>query len=146
MSFTLLLAQQQSRINTACEDYREWNRKLDHLINQIEIADAWDNDAIAKLNQELEIAENETEEAMRVWDAAIAALANIPTKEPALATALPAPSYLELKGYREEGDRTIWEPTDPSALELDDVFQNNDEPSLGYEEFDPDWWIESEEF
>lgn len=59
-------------------------------------------------------------------------------------------AYLSSKGYRAEGARVVWEPTDPTDLEpttvgygpgamaagevLDDVYQHNDEPSLVYEE------------
>jgi len=78
MSFTSLLAQQQSRINAACEHYRECNDKLNHLIDQITAADAWDADAVAKLNKKLETAGNETLAAMQAWDEEIAAIADIP--------------------------------------------------------------------
>lgn len=59
-------------------------------------------------------------------------------------------AYLEAKGYRAEGDRSVWEPQDytdlepetvncgPGAMsvgELDDVWENNDEPELMFEEF-----------
>lgn len=64
-------------------------------------------------------------------------------------------SYLEAKGYRAEGDRTLWEPTyeidiapdanyGPGAMavgEMDDYYANNDEPWLAYEEME-----EPEEF
>lgn len=67
-------------------------------------------------------------------------------------------AYLAAKGYRAEGDRTLWEPTDYTDLEpettvgygpgaavagmlLDDVYLDNDEPDLGVEEF-----LESDEF
>jgi len=71
-------------------------------------------------------------------------------------------SYLEAKGYRAEGDRALWQPIDFTDLEpettnygpgaaaagelLDDVYLDNDEPNLEYEDFDADWFIESEEF
>ncbi len=43
--------------------------------------------------------------------------------------------YLESKGYREEGDYTVWEPG-----------EDNDEPTLGYEEQEePDLVAGSEE-
>ena len=59
--------------------------------------------------------------------------------------------YNECKGYREEGDYTVWEPqyeTDlepetvnwgPGAMavgELDELYSDNDEPYLGFDEFD----------
>lgn len=59
-------------------------------------------------------------------------------------------SYMEAKGYREEGDYTVWEPQyevdlepltpayGPGAMavgELDE-YQDNDEPYLGFDEFD----------
>jgi len=59
-------------------------------------------------------------------------------------------AYLEAKGYRAEGDRTLWQPQYEVNLEpetigygpgaaaagelLDDVYLDNDEPSLVYEE------------
>ena len=61
-------------------------------------------------------------------------------------------SYMACKGYREEGDRTYWEPqyeTDveiqkaygPGAMvrgELDysEFFEDNDEPAFGFDSFD----------
>ena len=58
--------------------------------------------------------------------------------------------YLEAKGYRSEGYSTYWEPQHevdlepeqaygPGAMavgELDELYQNNDEPYLGFDEFD----------
>lgn len=60
--------------------------------------------------------------------------------------------YHEAKGYRQEGERTVWEPMyevdldfggeapayAPGAMvvgELDE-YQDNDEPNLGFDEFD----------
>ena len=59
--------------------------------------------------------------------------------------------YHEAKGYMSEGDRTYWQPQHeidlepetpvygPGAMavgELDELYQNNDEPYLGFDEFD----------
>lgn len=71
MTFTEVLDQQQTRIDAARDRYRECNRKLNHLINQIQAADAWDAYAVANLNKQLEIAGNETQAAMQAWDLAI---------------------------------------------------------------------------
>lgn len=85
MSFTEALAQQKSRIVRARDCYRDCNSKLNHLINQIEAADAWDEEAIAGLNKQLEVAGNETRSAMQVWNEAVDSMV-IPATEPATAT------------------------------------------------------------
>ena len=112
MTFTSNLAQKQARIATAREHYQDCAGKLNKLIEQLVVADPWDTKEIAELNKALGVAEYQEQEAWKVWDAAIEAINNIPVKQ-----AIPvAKSYLELKGYRSEGDRTVWEPTDPSDL------------------------------
>lgn len=85
MSFTEVLDQQQSRIVRARDRYRECNRKLNHLVNQIEAADAWEASAIAGLNKQLEVAFDETREAMQVWNEAVDSMA-VPATEPAIGT------------------------------------------------------------
>lgn len=44
--------------------------------------------------------------------------------------------YFESKGYRAEGDYTVWEPQHEVEGEIEEFYQNNDEPSLGYEEME----------
>ena len=43
-------------------------------------------------------------------------------------------SYLESKGYRAEGDYQVWEPQHEVDGDLEEFYQDNDEPTLGFEE------------
>ena len=85
MTFTEVLAQQQKHIDAAREHYRDCNSKLNHLINYIEAADAWDGEALAKLNLDLEVAGNKTYSAMQAWNKAVDSMA-VPATEPTTAT------------------------------------------------------------
>ncbi len=104
MSFTSLLAEQQSRIDTARDRYRECNRKFSHLVEQVLVVDAWDAYAMAQLNKELEKAAASRDEAMNGWDSAIAAYADIPETDKQRDTATMAEweeaVSLMPKGYR----------------------------------------------
>ena len=74
-------------VNAARDHYIECNRKLNHLIDQIEMADSWNNEAITELNRQIEIAGNETQAAMQTWNEAVNTLCQIPEEEePATAT------------------------------------------------------------
>ncbi len=74
-------------VNAARDRYIECNRKLNHLIDQIEAADAWDKEAIAELNRQLETVGNETRAATQTWNEAVNALCQIPDEvEPATAS------------------------------------------------------------
>lgn len=65
--------QTQSRIQSAGDHYRECNSKIDHLIEQIQMADAWENvDSFRELNQKLEVAVADARLALTDWDTAIA--------------------------------------------------------------------------
>lgn len=62
----------QSHIQTAGDTYREANRKIDHLIGLIQMADAWDGvDKFRELNQKLEAAVAAAAIALADWDKAI---------------------------------------------------------------------------
>lgn len=110
MNSTEALVQQQSRIDSAREHYRECNRKLNHLIDQIEAADCWDVEAVASLNRQLETTGNETEAAMQVWNQAIDAIASIPQTNSY--NAFKPQSYLEARGYYDDNSVMRWQPTD----------------------------------
>lgn len=65
--------QTQSHIQSAGDNYRECNRKIDHLIEMIQMSDAWDNvDSFRELNQKLEVAVADARLALVDWDTAIA--------------------------------------------------------------------------
>lgn len=101
MSFTEVLAEQQSRISVALLHYRECNSKLNHLLSQIQAADAWDEKAIAKLNLDLKVAGNETCSAMQAWNEAVDSMA-VPATFPATATMAEWEEAVKLmpQGYR----------------------------------------------
>lgn len=76
-----MITQTIDTVATARDRYLESNRKLNHLIDQIEIADSWDEAAITELNRQLEIAGNETQAAMQLWNQAVNTLCQISEEE-----------------------------------------------------------------
>lgn len=101
MTFTDVLAQQQSRIDAAREDYQDCNSKLNHLINQIEATDTWDGEALAKLNFDLEVVGKKTCSAMQAWNEAVDSMV-VASTEPVIATMAEWEEAASLmpKGYR----------------------------------------------
>ena len=69
----------QSQIRSVGDKYRDCNRKIDHLIDQIQMIDAWENiDKFRELNEKLESAVIDAEMALEAWNEIIFDVINPP--------------------------------------------------------------------
>lgn len=108
MDFTSRLALQQRRIGIARENYREYQSRLDKIVNQMQAGEAGRSiDYLAGL---ADAAVERCAEAHLQWDAEIDALCTVPTLDDYR-------DYSQASGYREEGDYRLWEPQDWVELE-----------------------------
>lgn len=108
MYFESRLALQQRRIALARENYREYQSRLDKIIDQMQSGSAAQSvDYLAGL---ADAAAQRCAEAHLQWDAEIDVLRCLPTSDDYR-------DYSQAPGYREEGDYRVWEPRDWTDLE-----------------------------